>query len=191
MLTIQIPAKEFYDERTSEFFTLGPYTLQLEHSLRSIAKWEGRTHKRFFDAENENGMKPVDFVEYVRCMTVNQVRDERVYAMLQKKHYEQIAAYMGESQTARKTKKNSKNGKKGKKPRTVQEITVETIYFLMIRNGIPFECENWHYSRLSALIEACEANGAAAGGKMMSYREQQQFFNELNNQRRAKYGTKG
>lgn len=42
MLTITIPATEMFDDRTQEFIQTKECTLQLEHSLVSLSKWESK-----------------------------------------------------------------------------------------------------------------------------------------------------
>lgn len=50
MLQITIPAREVaYDEVKNEFCYTKEWTLQLEHSLVSISKWESKWHKPFLD----------------------------------------------------------------------------------------------------------------------------------------------
>jgi hypothetical protein len=68
-------------------------------------------------------------------------------------------------------------------------MTVEDFYAAMVHFGIPFECENWHFNRLVALIRACEGTGDSQMFK--NYREKQQFYRELNESRRKALGTKG
>lgn len=49
MLIINVPSSEMFDERTQEFITVKGQTLQLEHSLVSISKWESKWRKTFFE----------------------------------------------------------------------------------------------------------------------------------------------
>lgn len=180
MLPISIPARELFNEQTGEFLTIGPYYLELEHSLKSISKWEAKTHKSFFEG---NGMSPEDFREYVRCMTLNRVTDPTVYQFLRPIDFKEIGEYMTDTMSAKTFRPKKKKG-----PHVV--MTSETIYSLMIAYGIPFECDKWHFNRLSSLIKTCEQNGMGEGGGM-SYSERQRYYNELNDQRRKMLHTKG
>ena len=47
MLTIKIPAAEYWDERTNTFLYHNEISLTLEHSLVSVSRWESRYHKTF------------------------------------------------------------------------------------------------------------------------------------------------
>ena len=42
MLRITIPAEEFWDEVNEEFIYTKEQTVQLEHSLVSLSKWESK-----------------------------------------------------------------------------------------------------------------------------------------------------
>ena len=183
MLTIQLPAMEMYAPDKAEFLSFPATTFRLEHSLRSIAKWEAKTHRSFFDRIE---LDPDDFIEYVRCMTIDPIKDPTIYEYLRQSDIEKIANYINDPMTARSFKERKK--KKGRKQDTV---TAESIYYLMIEYGIPFDCENWHFNRLMALIRVCETNNSSSSGEQMSYRERQKWYNELNDQRRKRLGTKG
>ena len=155
--------------------------MQIEHSLRSIAAWESKMHKSYFTNDK---MSVPDLIEYIRCMTVKPPKDPTVYNRLSKEDIMAVLTYMNDPMTA----KTFYNRKKRKGPESMNTMTVENIYFLMIEYGIPFSCENWHFGRLMALIKTCENNN---GGERMSHRERQQWWNELNDQRRKRLGSKG
>ena len=182
MLTLQIPAEEEYIHATMEFRYHLADSMCLEHSLKSIAKWESKTHKSFFDSDK---MSDEDFREYVRCMTVKPPKYDETYNRIKGRPMFEIIAYMNDPMTARKFYQP----KKKKKSRIKETVTVENLYVKMIEYGIPFDpCENWHFGRLMALIRTFEQAG---GGEKMTYRERQQWYNEINDMRRKKLGTKG
>lgn len=53
MLKITIEGSEFYNEQTEEFVTTDPITLNLEHSLLSISKWESKWKKPFLKPDKK------------------------------------------------------------------------------------------------------------------------------------------
>ena len=69
MLRITIPGGELLNEATNEFITAKPQTIQLEHSLVSLAKWESKWKVPFLSKKNITIEQTVD---YIRCMTVTQ-----------------------------------------------------------------------------------------------------------------------
>lgn len=183
MLTIELPATESFNNRTLEFVQFPAAKLVLEHSLRSISKWEGKHHKSFFD---EGRMSGEEFLDYIVCMTVNTPKDPTVYDRLREKDLRSVITYMEDTHTAKTfppPKKNHQN--------TVVR-TSEDYYSAMAFYGIPFECENWHFGRLEALIQTCgKQQGESGGGKRRSFRETQLYYDQINEARLKKFGTKG
>ena len=53
MLRITIPAEEFWDEVNEEFIYTKEQTLQLEHSLVSLSKWESKWCKAFLGKQDK------------------------------------------------------------------------------------------------------------------------------------------
>lgn len=189
-----IPPQEFFNNATQEFITIpgrhvGPIHLQLEHSLMSISKWESKWHVPFASREK---MTPEEFLDYIRCMTINTQKDPSVYENLMQEDIEKIVDYMQDPMSAIDlTKKKKPKKKPGKK----KDDTAESFYFAMTQLGIPFECEKWHFNRLCALIDYCanEGGGGMAGsqGKPKSQQELMQMYHALNQKNRKKYGSKG
>lgn len=182
MLTISLPAFEAFDNETNEFLQFPEAKLILEHSLRSISKWEGLRHEAFFQ---DRQMSTEEFLDYIHCMTTNPQKDDRVYLRLTDANLQEIIRYIEDPHSARKMAKPKRNQR-----RTAQ--TAEDFYSAMAYFGIPFECENWHFGRLAALIDKCSGQaGSGIGGKKMSFREQQMMFDEINTARLKRLGTRG
>ena len=179
MLTITIPARELFDDRTNEFVYTKDQTLQLEHSLVSISKWESKWHKPFLTKETKTEEEMRD---YIRCMTITQNVDPSVYLGLSRNNLVQIKQYIDDTMTA--TTFNDKNKKQSR-----QVITSELIYYWMVSLNIPFECQKWHLNRLLTLIHICDIKNTPA--KKMSRRDVMSRNASLNAARRAKLGTRG
>jgi hypothetical protein len=180
MLTITIPATEYYDEKTSSFDSTKERTISLEHSLISISKWEAKWHKPFLTNNNKTSEEIVD---YIKCMTITQNVDPLVYRVLTADNFKQIEKYIDDPMTAtwfneRETKSHNK-----------EIITSEIIYYWMISFNIPFECQKWHINRLLTLIRVCNIKNQPP--KKMSKNELMNRNRALNNARRNALHTKG
>ena len=180
MLYITIPSCEMYDESTEEFVYAKEQTLQLEHSLVSLSKWESKWCKPFLSKQDKTMEETID---YVRCMTVNQVSDPTVYSRLTLDNLNSINEYIGAPMTATTFSNTPKGGSSG------EQVTSELIYYWMIALNIPFECQKWHLNRLLTLIRVCEVKNQPP--KKMSKREIMSRNAALNAARRKKLGTKG
>lgn len=178
MLEVFIEESEQYDESKNEFIKIKPQILKLEHSLVSISKWESKWHKSFL---SDNNKSPEEVIDYIRCMTINQV-NPYVYYSLSKKNMDMIMQYINDPMTATTIKDTP--GKKNN-----ELITSELIYYWMVALEIPFECEKWHINRLLTLIKICNIKNQPA--KNMPKREILNQNRLLNEARRKKYHTKG
>lgn len=183
MLRVAVPEVEYYDEVKNEFVKLDGCTLQLEHSLVSISKWESKWNKPFLGKTEKTREESID---YIRCMTVSPSDvDPRLYYALPKKAIESIHKYIEAPMTA--TWFNERNKHKAP-PRKV--ITSEVIYSWMIALEIPFECQKWHLNRLLTLIHVCDINNNPQKGGLKG-KELMKQNRALNAARRAKSGSKG
>ena len=196
-MTLNIPARhfdkvEFFNNATQEFITVleerscEPTKLLLEHSLLSIKKWESKWHKPFISGEK---LSAEEFVDYVRCMTTNSIKDPSVYDCLIDEDAEKIQEYMDDPQSAWNLKGEQEKGK------VKARYTVEAVYYVMIQHGIPMECEKWHFNSLLALIDYCGFKGGstpgAGGQKKKTEREILEMYRVMNEKARAKYHSKG
>lgn len=146
MLQITIPALEQWDEKKEEFISAKGQTLQLEHSLVSLSKWESKWHKAFLKKEDFTSEETLD---YIKHMTITSNVDPSVYDRLTNENYKQVRDYINTPMTATILRKD--NAAKGGR----ETVTSELIYYWMIALNIPFECQKWHLSRLLTLIEVC------------------------------------
>lgn len=180
MLQITVPASERFDEATNEFFSTKEQTLQLEHSLISLSKWESKWCKSFIDSKDKTDEQMID---YVRCMTLTTNVRPEIYYCLSHDNIRQINEYIEAPMTA--TFFYEDNNKGGKK----ETLTAELIYYYMIANNIPFECQKWHLNRLITLIRVCSIKNTPP--KKMSRRDIMSRNAALNAARRQKMNSKG
>ena len=179
MLQITIPATEMWDESKQEFNHTKERTLQLEHSLVSLSKWEAKWCKPFLSKKDKTYEETID---YIRCMTITQNVDSDIYYCLSNENLEQINDYINAPMTA--TFFSNTNSSV-----TREIITSEIIYYWMIALNIPFECKKWHLNRLLTLIRVCEIKN-----KPPKKRSPQEIMSQnaaLNAARRAELNSKG
>ena len=60
MLQITIPGTELFDEKIGEFIEVKDKTIQMEHSLISLSKWEEKWHKPFFSKDEKTTEETID-----------------------------------------------------------------------------------------------------------------------------------
>lgn len=112
MLRITIPKRELYDERTNEFINVDETTICLEHSLVSISKWESKYNKPFLSDDAKTLQETID---YIKCMTITQNVNPRVYDNLSKENIEKINEYIAAPMTATTFYEYKKEARLGKR----------------------------------------------------------------------------
>lgn len=180
MLRITVPATEVYNEETNEFITTKEQTLQLEHSLVSLSKWESKWCKSFFSKEGKTREETID---YIKCMTITQNVPPETYDRLTRDNIEQISEYINAPMTATYFSED-RRGRGGR-----ETITSELIYYWMITLQIPFKCEKWHLNRLLTLIRVCNIKNQPPN--KMSRREIVSRNAALNEARRKQFNSRG
>ena len=183
MLLLKIPPVEYYDEENDLFSYSGERTIQLEHSLISISKWESRWHKPYL-AEERRTME--ESIDYIRCMTITPNVPDEEYQRIGDAQMDEVSAYILDPMSATEV---SRRQKKEGVARRKDVVTSEKIYSWMIGLNIPLECQKWHLNRLFALIELCDAQNAPP--KKKSKRELIEENKALNQARRAQANSKG
>ena len=152
MLRLDIPlTAEGWDEARQEFVKPEVKTLQLEHSLVSLSKWESKWCKPFLSKDEKTAEETID---YIKCMTITQNVDPDVYNHLTPENIIAVNKYIEAPMTAT-TFGEDKSAKTNR-----EIITAEIIYYWMIAQNIPMKCEKWHLNRLLALVRVCNIKNA-------------------------------
>ena len=181
MLTINVPiGQESWDDEKEEFVEPKTVTLQLEHSLVSLSKWESKWHKPFYSKKERTGEEMLD---YIKCMTLTKNVGDDVYNYLTQENVKAVKDYIDDPMTATTFRKDEKS------PGNGETVTSELIYYWMIASNIPFECQKWHLNRLITLIRVCGVKNAPP--KKMSKRDLASRNAALNAARRKQMNTKG
>ena len=180
MLRITVPAQEMWDEENEQFVYGDEVTLELEHSLVSLSKWESKYHKAFLTKKEKTAEEHLD---YIKCMTLTEDVPDEVYARLTQENVDQIVAYIEDPMSAT----YYFDDKKQSPSRDV--MTAEYIYYCMFANGIPLDFENRHLNKLIAIIKMCGLKNSPP--KKMSKSDIANRHRQINAANRAKYHTKG
>ena len=196
MLELQI-VHEYWDEKydngpgveKGRFIKERIGTLQLEHSLISISKWEAHYHKPYLDEKTKSAE---EMLYYIQCMTVNKNVNPNTYMFLTTKQVEQIKDYINDEHSATTFSEPTAAGRPGKK----QVITSELIYYWMFANQISKECEKWPIQRLINLIRIFSIYNAPKDkkSKQAQIRDRQRMLSDraaLNAKRKAQMHTNG
>ena len=181
MLRITIPAgEERWDEVNEVFVYPKEQTLQLEHSLVSLSKWESKWCKPFLTRQAKTFEETLD---YVKCMTLTQNVNPEVYNYLTIANIDVINQYIDAPMTATRFS-DEKNAKANR-----EQVTAEIIYYWMIALNIPFECQKWHLNRLLTLIKVCNIKNSPP--KKRSKKEIMRRNTALNEMRKKQLHTRG
>lgn len=121
-------------------------------------------------------------IDYIKCMTITQNVNPKVYNSLTAENIEQINNYIDEPMTATTFSETNNT-------RSREIITSELIYYWMFSLNIPMECQKWHLNRLLTLIRVCNIKNAPP--KKMSRRDIMSRNAALNAARRKKLNSKG
>lgn len=179
MLTITIPNLELWDEEKEQFIQIKGTTLQLEHSLVSISKWESKWHKSYLNTKEKT---PEEIIDYIRCMTMTQNVNPLIYPNIPEDQVKKIIEYIEDPMTATTINEEKKPGKE-------EIITSELIYYWMTALNIPPEYQKWHINRLITLIRVCEIKNRTPEKKKP--KDIAKDYAVLNKARRAKMHSKG
>lgn len=179
MLTITVPAAEAWDEIKQVFVYVEETTLELEHSLVSLSKWESKWQKAFLSSKNKT---EEEILDYIKCMTITPNVNENVYSYLTSNNIKAINDYIDAPMTA--TVFSDRNNKPSR-----EIITSELIYYWLIALNIPFECQYWHLNRLLTLVKVCNIKNSPK--KKMSKRDIMSRNAALNAARKKQLNTTG
>lgn len=179
MLRIDIVLDEIFNEETNEF-EITSKTIELEHSLVSLSKWESQYEKPFLDKKEKTSE---EVLGYIRHMCIDDVSDEILMKMSQK-NVDEINEYINAKMSATWFSET-----KGKNSLNREAVTSELIYYWMTALSIPMECQYWHLNRLFTLIKVSNIKNSKP--EKRSRRDILEENMRRNEERLRQYETKG
>ncbi len=183
MLTLNIPETKFLDD-DGNFITIKATKLQLEHSLLSVKKWESTWHKAFLKKDEKTDEELLD---YIRCMTITTNVDPIIFSTMSDKNVRKVIEYIEDPMTATVIPRNSNAPIKQD-----DVLTAELLYYYMIALNIPIEFQKWHLNQLITLINVVAIKTTKPKKLTRAERMAESARRDaINEQRRAKYKTKG
>lgn len=180
MLLLEL-GNEYYDENQNGFIFETTRVVRLEHSLRTIAKWEMKYEKPFLTAEPKSTEELLDYYLMMSIdgdLTLNDINDRVA---------KEIMLYIRSSNSATTVKRNDSK----KKNKTQKVYTSEVLYALMFMNGVHISADTWHINRLMLTLEVISDYNTPADKKKIPKKDLLKQNRELNRERRKKLNTKG
>jgi hypothetical protein len=185
ILNVGESTTEAFDERTNEFVDVrnpGIATIELEHSLASLSKWESKWEVPFLRSEKNTEEQALD---YVRCMVISPGFTEELLEQFSDLNFMQVNEYIDSKQTA------TFIADKPPMPGKQEVITAEVIYYWMIALNIPLEWENRHIGRLFSLIKVCNLKNAPEKNRKVTQADELARRRALNEQRKQQAKSRG
>ncbi len=185
MLRLDISAVELWNEAKEEFSMSKSGSIELEHSLYAISRWEEKYEKPFLSAP-EGSISQEEFNDYLAMAVVK--GDPDLLKYLSDQDYKKIEDYFSGKHTA-STITNRDDKKHGRSNGRGQFVTSELLYSYMVALRIPFEAQYWNINRLMMLINICNEQNKPS--KSMPKEKNMSNMAKLNKARRAKLGSAG
>lgn len=184
MIVVTVPKREVYDTKKEIFYTVEKdTTLQLEHSLISLQKWESKWHKPFL---GKNDKTTEEIMDYIRCMCLTPNVKEDVFYCIPSTEMARISKYIEDPMTATWFSEDKKANARGRKK---EVITAEIIYYWMISLNIPSEYKKWHLNQLLTLIRVINVKNTPK--KKRSTRDILEDHKRINEMNKQRFGTTG
>lgn len=182
MLSLTIRKQLLYNEKENRFYDVpNDISIELEHSLLAISKWESKWHVPFLKKEDKTREQVMD---YIKCMCITPDVPDSAFYGLSNLQIQKISDYINDPMTA-----TTISNTQGSGSRRSEIVTSELVYYWMNECNIDKECETWHLNRLLRLIEVTSIKRQP--DKKMTRRQTGTQNKALNAVRRAKMGSRG
>lgn len=177
MLPIRIESRSTWDPIKEEFGEVEGFSVNLEHCLLAVSRWETIMAKPFLDNKEKNSE---ELLLYIKCMSIEKelTEDQTIAIASDESAIQMIKDYIDSPLTATTIKHNSPSGNNG------EFLTSELMYYWLVSLQIPFEVDKWPLQRMIKLVEVCSIKNQPA--KKMSKNDILRQNRSLNHARRGK-----
>lgn len=184
MLKLTIQGDEDWDDESQTFVYPNTVTLELEHSLLSLSKWEEIWEKPFLSPDEKSSEETISYIQ-VMCLTPDV--DPDVWENLSQANYKQINDYMDAKRSATWFTTPPGAGRSSTKR---EIITSELLYYwIFASENIDVSVQEWHLNRLFTLLKVFNEKNAPP--KKMKKQDAAAQRRMLNEQRKTKLNTAG
>lgn len=173
-ITIHVPAAELYDENTQMIIAAPAVTLEMEHSLISLSKWEQKYKKPFLGKDKKTLEEAYG---YFQAMCLGPEVPMHVIHRIDPESFAKINEYIDDKMTA--TWFTDRPGAKVNR----EIVTNEIIYHWIFAMTLSKEVETWHLNRLFTLLKV--VNEKNAPPKKQSRSEIAARHREINERNKA------
>lgn len=180
VIEIDLGTMEYYDEERNEFVYEEGGVVRFEYSLKAVYDWEAKWKQPFLKSHHSSE----EIEDFYLTMAIDPIDPK----FMTRGTMELLSSYIESTSTAttfasRQTNQNGNNLGIGK------VYTAEEIYGLMFLNNIPLEFETRNLNRLLVILRVISNYNRPK--EKMSQSDIYEQNRRLNEERKAKYGTKG
>ena len=182
LLQLKVPiGPEEWDEDKEEFIPPPYITIEMEHTLVTISKWESKWRKAFLSKREKTSE---EWIDYFKTMIVTPNINDNICDYMTEQNITDINNYIESPMSATYIQADD-TGAPNK-----DVVTSELIYYWMTAHNIPFEeCQHWHLNRLLTLIRVCNEKNAPPDKKRRKPNiEKRRAMNEA---RKKQFNSKG
>lgn len=155
-------------------------TLQFEHSLLSLSKWESKYKKAFMATPTKTHEEMIDYFGF---MLLTPGVEPSVVYKLTPKQLDELSNYINDPMSASSVPSTGQRRPSG------ETVTTELVYYWMTALKINWEAQHWHYNRLMMLIAITNFKQQPAEKQDKS--KLYDRWKSMNKTNKEKFGTTG
>lgn len=181
MIKLKVVMSESFNENSGEFEANETISIELEHSLASLSKWEEIWEVPLLSTVDKTEEQNIS---YLQCMCLTPDVAPEVFYHLSEEQQIEISDFLDKQHTATWFSNEPPASKSG------ESITAELLYYWMSGFQIDWQAQYWNLNKLLTLIKVHSLK-ADNKPRQQSYRSRQSEIARINAQRRKELGSNG